>query len=361
VVREDGHRLKLRVIGRHDWGLQLCAEMFAVSSGQTLSPHAGQNEFLSAVAAVRLLQADLSRRDLLAIVACIEATIPFREPDAGGRSLAEQLHERLERTSRSVGCAVDAAALEEMVADALAVANRDVAGFAEADPARFLANTWQLIEESNAPQVEAGTYSIRDYREALARMAGFLRTLHPAHIFHHPAGAADADRDDPLQAAARRNLEFSCRYLDHKLLSMALIEAFAELSGGDCPLSMLLGDLRGQEECPDRAEDFLPAPPRARDIDEEMLRVLRDGRARESRNDLTSSPLSAWIYTALGNAGSARALSAARAMFAGTLHAGDFLAQLPPDIVLPIGESCTQIAVSRREALLSWLRQAAAR
>ena len=56
VARVDNGQLSLRLIDRNDWQLRLCAEVFGFAGGQTLSPYAGQNEFLSAVAAVRLLR-----------------------------------------------------------------------------------------------------------------------------------------------------------------------------------------------------------------------------------------------------------------------------------------------------------------
>lgn len=353
---EDGH-LSLRLIDRNDWQLRLCAEVFGFSGGQSLSPYAGQNEFLSAVAAVRVLHEDLPACELLAIVACIEATIPFRGPDAHGRELPERLWQRLHQANRDFSCGADEAQLERMLVDAIELANRDVAGFAEPDPAEFLANTWLLIEESNAPQVEAGVYSIREYRQALARMEGFLRTLKPEYIFHrygeHPGPAAYS----ALVEAAGRNLDFSCAYLGCKLLSISIIEAFAQLTGGDCPISMLLGDLRGSDGPPLRAEDLLPELPPAADLDPDLLRVLQYGRARESRNDLTASPLSAYVYAALGDRASQQVLAAAREMFSGALTPQDFLAYLPPAIVGNLGRACAEISISRRELLRSWLSE----
>lgn len=355
VARCHDKQLSLRLIARKDWPLRLCAEVFGFSGGQTLSPYAGQNEFLSAVAAVRLLHEHLAAHDLLAIVACIEATIPFRGPDAEGRDLPQQLRQRLAQANRIFACGADDEELEQMLADAIALANRDVAGFAEADPARFLANTWLLIEESNAPLVDAGAYSIRDYRLAMARMEAFLRQLEPAHIFHRHGHCPEAEDYRHLLVVAGRNLEFSCAYLGCKLLAIGIVEAFAQLTGGDCPISMLLGDLRGNEERPQRAEDLLPGQVPVADHDPDLLHVLRHGRARESRNDLNASPLSAYVYAALGDAATHRGLVAARALFAGTLTPQDFLVSLPRPVVHCIGEACARISLSRRESLQAWL------
>ncbi|WP_371324368.1 hypothetical protein VX159_02260 [Dechloromonas sp. ZY10] len=355
VARVDNGQLSLRLIDRNDWQLRLCAEVFGFAGGQTLSPYAGQNEFLSAVAAVRLLHDELPPRELLAIVACIEATIPFRGPDAHGRELSERLWLRLRQSNRDFACGADEGELERMVADAIDMANRDVAGFAEPDPAQFLANTWLLIEESNAPQVESGVYSIRDYRQALARMEGFLRTLKPEYIFHRDGVRPEAGEYAAQVQAAGRNLDFACAYLGCKLLSISIVEAFAQLTGGDCPISMLLGDLRGSDGPPLRAEDLLPELPAAADLNPGLLRVLQHGRARESQNDLTASPLSAYVYAALGDAASRRILVAAREMFAGTLTPQDFLAHIPAPLVDHLGQACAQISPSRRELLRHWL------
>src|SRR5205085_7269204 len=138
----------------------------------------------------------------------------------------------------------------------------------EADPGRFLSTTWLLIEESNAPLAAVGIYSIQEYRGALSRMEKFLGSLNPDSIFHNYKGTPGEFEFGVLRAAARRNVDFACKYLGMKIAGIAIVEALAQATGGDCPVSMLLGDIRSPYGKPDRVEDFLPPPP---PIDESEL------------------------------------------------------------------------------------------
>ena len=113
--------------------------------------------------------------------------------ELGGKLL--DLRARMQTTGIAAQVLYDAAdpytrkvVIDRGMADAIAMANRDVGGFAEPDPARFVSATWLLIEESNAPLAAVGVYTLREYREALTRMQGFLQALRPERVFHHYAG-----------------------------------------------------------------------------------------------------------------------------------------------------------------------------
>ncbi len=225
------------------------------------------NEFLSAVVAVRTLEPYLPLKDLIAIVACIEATIPFRVNNAAGRSPSEVLAERVREVRTTMGQPADEIEVDCVVKDATLLANKDVSSFSETDPAVFLSTTWLLIEESNAPLAAVGIYSVRDYRVALSRMEGFLGSLNPGSVFRDYNNTPDAGAHAALDAATARNLEFATRYLRMKIVSISVVEALAQATGGDCPVSMMLGDIRSNYGRPDRVEDFLPSPA----IDDSLL------------------------------------------------------------------------------------------
>ena len=354
VVRVERDVVEVRPMDAGDKGYAICTGIFGFKAGQALPLYGGMNEFLSAVVATRTLEPYLALEDIVAIVACIEATIPFRMKNAAGRDTLDELALRLGDVGKATGLPFAEADVKRMVTDATVMSNHDVSSFSESDPGRFLSTTWLLIEESNAPLAAVGIYSIKEYRGALSRMEKFLGSLNPDSVFHDYQGTPAAADFAELRAAAKRNLEFATKYLGMKIVGIAAVEALAQTTGGDCPVSMLLGDIRSPYGKPDRVEDFLPPPPADESqLDGQLLNVLEKGRAKESASDLTASPLTAWVYRRLGNEGSARALEEARKMFDGQLTARDFLGGLEPATVRALTEACAQIAISRRAALLA--------
>lgn len=355
VVHTQDGGLVLRDLQPGDQGLALCTAIFNFSPGQTLPLYGGMNEFLSAVVATRLLQTYLGSADLLAVVACIEATIPFRAPAANGKTCTALLADRVAEWYRQQCAPSTEETVQRYVAqtvvDAVVLGNRDVGGFAHADPGLFLSSTWLLIDESNAPLASPGVYSLTDYRSALERMAGFLGHLDADTVFQHNNGTPTPDEIARLCATARHNITFACNFLDAKITSVAIIEALAVITGGDCPVSMFLGDIRSDYGKPDRVEDFLPEAPSLGMVDAELLRVFEKGRTLESRNDLTESPLTAFIYHHMGHQGTVEALRQARQMFAGQRTPQAFLQALPFEMVRAILRACSRIALSRSHAL----------
>lgn len=356
VVRSEEGTLVLQTIRPDDAPLALCADLFGFVPGQVLPLYGGLNEFLSAVVAARLLHAHLSAADLVAVVACIESTIAFRKPDSGGRTAADRLARRVHAQYSGLFADRDPDAVQAMVTrvvgDAIALANRDVGSFSEEDPGLFLSSTWLLIEESNAPLAVAGKYTLQEYRHGLTRMDAFLRSLDPAHIFQHYQGYPSPREVDGLCAAADRNIAFACDFLGAKIASTAIVEALALCTGTDGPISMFLGDIRSAQGRPERVEDFLPAVVPTKVFNPDLLRVFEKGRTLESSNDLTTSPITAFVYRCVGHTGTTRTLAQARKMFDGVLTPQSFLQSLDRAMVRAIATACSHIALSRRAALL---------
>ena len=355
VTRTQDGNLILQAIAPDDSATALCAAVFNFVPGQALPLYGGMNEFLSAVLAARLLQHYLSPADLLCLVACIEATVPFRAPAPDGKTATDALAERV-RAQYVLRCnptnsANVPAYVNQTVADAVVLGNRDVGGFAHADPALFLSSTWLLIDESNAPLASPGVYSLGEYRGALVRMGGFLSSLDARTIFQHHNATPPPEEVARLCATAQHNIGFACDFLDAKITSVAIIEALALSTGGDCPVSMLLGDIRSPYGKPERVEDFLPDLPSTELVNDDLLRVFEKGRTLESNNDLTASPLTAFIYRHMGHSGTQAAFRQARLMFDGVLPPAQFLQALAPDMVRPILRGCANLALSRRDAL----------
>ncbi len=358
VAHVEGDTLVLQDTAHSDTALALCAQLFGFKAGQVLPLYCGMNEFLSAAVAARLLQPHLAWGDLVAVLACIEATIPFRKPGADGRTALENLALRVETLYRAQHPGVAEAQVVDyvntVVWDAVKITNRDVSSFSVSDPGLFLSSTWLLIEESNAPLKVAGMYTLQEYRHGLTRMDGFLRGLDPQNVFQQFKDQPSASDMQALRAAASRNIAFACDFLGAKITAIAIVEALALCTGTDGPISMFLGDIRGVYGRPGRVDDFLPeAPAAVGDTDPQLLHVFEKGRTLESSNDLTTSPITAFIYRSIGHAGVVAALGQARSMFSGSLTPLAFLHTLNRDMLRAIIGASTAIALSRKDALLT--------
>lgn len=343
--------ITLNPIDQNNFTIQLCADVFGFKPGQNLHIFGGLNEFLSAIVAATLLAPYLKKTDLLAIVVIIEATIPFRSADQHGQNFTAALATRIKQICNDFNLLSPDESIneytEQVLIEAIEIANRDVSGFAESDPGKFLSSTWELIEESNAPLNAVSFYTIQDYRASLMRMERFLSNLKADQIFHHYANLPSKEKLSEMRLAAKQNIVFSCHYLGAKITAIAIIEAISIETGGNCPVSMLLGDIYCDDGKPDRAENFLPIREIQQDLDLSLLKVLEGGRDQESKHDLTSSPLTAFVYRSLGDQNMTKAFDQARKMFAQEISCLAFLKGLNQEMVKAIIHACSQIAISR--------------
>lgn len=334
------------VESRAFWG---CTAVFGFQPGQTLSPFGGLNEFLSALLMALLYAGILSDRVLLIASACIEATIPFRGRNAEGLSAADALYRRVTEVNERFTLGLSEKALVHVVATAVRFANRDVSNFAEENVGRFLDNTWKLLPETNPTLATTGVYTIKSYRTALMKMAGFMGFLDPGTIFGRFDGAPDDETYGRLLERARRNVNLGRRYLGMKLLTAGLLEALACASGGDAPVSYLMGDIAGG----DQLADFLPEVEDRPEggLDPTLHDLLALGRASDSSFDLRNSPLALFVYRALGDAAVDHHLEGAKAMFSGEIEPDQFLQSLPPHLVGAVASAMSRTAFTREANL----------
>ena len=344
--------LRVREAAGQDRPLDLTLAVFGFSRGQILPPFAGMNEFLSALVMNRTFTGIVKDADLARASACIEATIPFRGPLPDGTTPAQELERRLQSASAAMGLGVGGAHAREAVRRAVAFANGDVANFADREVTRFLDNTWKLLPETNPSLRVQGVYSVRSYRVALQKMHGFLLTLDPATIFaRHDGVPSDAEYRQKL-ARAERNVTTARSYLGIKLLTAAVLEALADISGGDAPVSLFMGDI-GLRAPGSKLEDYLPSrrPSRSVRLDPTLHDLLAHGRASASSFDLQNSPLSLFLYLHLGMDGFRDLLAAAHGLFDSKVQPRAFLDLLPRELVVPIARGCARMAFTRRPAL----------
>lgn len=324
--------------------------VFGRSPGEVLTPFTGLNELASALVAGKELEGVLTREQLLAITACIEATIPFRPPETN----------HLERRLLALG--VEHELVKEMVRRATRLSNSDVGNFADDDPARFLDNTWKLLPETNPALHTASTYGMRDYRIALMRMEGFLSKLPAERVFRAWGGEPSPEEHQRRIDASRSNIGLAVRYLRCKLYATALIEALAVESGGDAPVDFFTGGLpEANGPVVKRIEMFLPETRVPVDGDPVMKRLLLGGRPTGSSFDYSPSPVATYLFTALGEPLVLAGFEQARIWWDGGMTAREFLAKQPRETTLAIAEAAANIADTRAVALRELVKLLAAR
>jgi hypothetical protein len=134
---------------QEDMIFRMVTMLFGFEHGQPLLPMSGQNEFLSALIAVKALENMLPLAILTEISACIEATIPFRPQLDSGLTCSDLLFGRLVNANEIFHFDWGDQKIAEIVKRAVRLSNRDVENFASTNSSRFLNNTWNLIPETN--------------------------------------------------------------------------------------------------------------------------------------------------------------------------------------------------------------------
>jgi hypothetical protein len=328
--------------------------LFGFSPGQMLPAYNGQNEFLSALLMGKLLEDFVSIQTLVKVIVCIEATIPFRGMNGQGRSPAHVLDYRLNGINREFNLALINEEIQTAIKNAVMFSNRDVMSFSESDTGRFLDNTWKLLPELNPSLRLHGIYTIRSYRQGLEKMEEFLVQLNPDTIFNRYADVPEPGTYERMLALAYRNVATARQYLGIKLLAATILEALAEITGGDVPVALFIGGIEGEmREGQRQWEDYLPDIPTPTIISENstLFGLLAFGRASSSSFDMQHSPLSLFLFKSLGWERVHILLKLARKYYVGQVDARTFLDKVQPDVMHSIVSACAEMAITRQAEL----------
>ena len=336
----------------------IVATIFGFSPSQVLSPMAWQNEFLSALIAARSLEPVLSPGMIAQIVACIEATIPFRPLSASGLTPSEMLYQRLIAANHQFNFGWNDDQIIEIVKRCVQLSNRDVENFAYPNSADFLDNTWNLLPETNHELIHANSYTVAGYRRSLQNMEGFMNFLSPDKVFQRFMGEPDEETYAELILKTRKNLEVAKLYLGCKLVSIAIIEALSMRLGGrdrDIPLSTMMGELPTPGLKTPSLEQFLPDIPSVHPpetaLEHEVLELLRKGRNQDSSYDLKNSPIATFIVNAMGFPSVRHLIQRAKDFFAGTLSTDEFLRECDHKAIGTVIDAVEQLFEGRANAL----------
>jgi len=352
LVKEGEDKTVSLCEAEFDEATRLVIDMFGFSLGQTLNPFSGLNEFLSAALAIRCLKDTLSLSSLAKIAACIEATIPFRAPDEDGRTCSDLLFDRFKNVNEKMKLGMGEGEIIESTQRAADLANRDVANFSTPERAVFLSNTWNLLPESNISLRHTRCFRIGDFTLALKKMSNFFSFLNAENIYTSFEGVPSAKKVSDMTQRAKENIEVATKYMHCKLLSISVLYALAEKTGGDAPIALFLGDLPSPKSISPAIEDYITISPPARGVqlDKRVFALLRDGREGESEFDIKNSPLAAYLYALMGDEGLQKALTLAAYPMT-TEDAKKLLDVCPPEAVVKIATSCAEIALTRASQL----------
>ena len=234
--------------------VQMVMEVFGFEAGATLSPFAGMNEFLSAVsAAIKLEKSGLNKKDILSVVASIEATVPFK-----GENRMEELRTRIEAViGDSSAFGIDSKdstrIVDAIVANATLLANRDVVGLLwgikpgddiTADHIRSIMVGTERMHSEEVPQLRvnvAGAYPPKALLTAVNKQyglfAGILGENSPSRIMHSveikSAGKHYPPQEEVAQyeALGSEVAKYMAVVMKSRVAAMAIVNALAEEKG----------------------------------------------------------------------------------------------------------------------------------
>jgi hypothetical protein len=344
-----------------DSSFHIVKHIFGFSNGYKLNSSVGSNEFLSSLVMVKKLKKILPIKVLIQIVTYIEATIPFRTVDGNGTGPFEKLAQRLRSAAQSMNIPLSEGEIDETIQGAVVFANKDVGNFTNPDTATFLESTWMLLPELNPALRSGSVNSLRDYRQALQAMEKFLRSIKTETVLHEYKGVPTWADSQRKLVNIHKNLTIGCEYLELKILAMAILEALAEISGGDAPVSLFVGEVdKNSMEEPGLRRYYPAVEPFAPGVDPNsaIYKLLEAGvRGPVDLADVKTSPMALYVYQRSGPQIAHDYLDSAQEMFTGKIKPIDFLQVLDESLVAVIVNTIAELAVTRREKLVSFISQ----
>ena len=334
---------------------KLVLDLFGFHPNDALNPFSGQNEFISALLACKLLDGIAPMSVLAKITACIEATIPFRPASANHVTCSDVLLERLTKLNHELHLGLSEQDLVDSIKRSVRISNRDVENFASQHPAQFLDETWNLIPETNHDLLRANAYTVKQYRISLQKMEGFLNFLSPALVFKQYKDEPCDAQFKLLNEKAERNIRIARLYLGMKLTSIAILESLSLRLGGDVSISMMMGELPQEGKTLKTMADFLPNINNANvsngDDEREVLSLLEEGRHLNTAYDLKNSPIAAYMLKTLGFQRMKDLLQESKSFFSGQISAEQLITKCPPQVIQEISNSILCLFDERKKSL----------
>ena len=356
-IRQGRTRLIIRDRSElnQDIVFEVVIAIFGYSPGEILSPSKGQNEFLSALLAAKVLESFLPLKQLSQIVVCIEATIPFR-----CQSPSEELYQNLKSINSEFKIGLTEQEIISTIKSSVKLANRDISSFASERPADFLDETWNLLAETHHSFKNINSYTVKEYRLALEKAANSMYDIDPSCIFRRFREEPGEEKYQIMLETASKNIEVARLYLISKLFTIAIIEALSLRIGKGISLAVMVGELPGAGAEVSRLANFIPNLDNnyvaKNDIEIEVLNLLKEGRISNSFYDIKDSPLTTFIVKSIGFDCIKNKTKLMNEFFQNEISSENFLASCDTKVTETITQGILQLTDVRQDLLLKPLK-----
>lgn len=352
--------IKAQVDVTQSQGFELVLSLFGFSYAQVLSPYGGQNEFLSAIVAMQVLEPFLPLSLIAEIIVCIESTIPFRTTNDSGTTPINLLAVNLCNANSQFTLGLSDADIHTAITRAVILSNQDVASFADPSVASFLDTTWQLLPETNKALSRSTSYTVKEYRVALQKMEKLFSFVQPAVIFQQYGDIPDGKIYSKLIGYAQINLRTGQLYMRSKIITMAILEALSSEYSVDAPIASIMGDLPSHSKSNLRLTDFLPKlsnPYQPKDdMETIVLNLLEHGRGQTIDYDIANSPMSTFIAKSIGFNMIEEKMTDANLFFAETLSPDEFISRFSSELRFNVVSSLIAFMRKRLDILVDWTK-----
>jgi hypothetical protein len=341
-----------------DLTFEVVLAIFGLTKGQELITYLGQNEFLSALAAAKILEPFLPLSIIAQIVTIIEATIPFRSKSEDGFTPSEVLYQRLKLTNNQFNLGLSLGEIEDTIKQSVRLSNRDVSSFGADNSAEFLDNTWKLLPETNHNLTNTNSFTIRDYRIAIQKMEGFVYSLEPDLIFSQFNNYPSPDDYANIVIKVRNNLTIGKLYLTCKLIAISFLEAICLRLGEQLIFRVVMGNLITQNNPRTKLAYFLPSSeqsnPEFNTLSpeyQETLRILKEEKYDCIDCDSQESYLAYFLVCQLGFKRMLNLRTQTLDFANNKLSGEDFIACFPPKTVKIFTDYLVQLFTENIKAL----------
>lgn len=341
--------------GNNQW-LTICTTVFGFEQEEKLQPLSGLNEFLSALVVTQKLSAYLNAKDMIKVVSCIEATIPFRRIDTSGNSPSQRLKTRLMKASSEFDLKLTEEDINQAALDCRNIVENDLGGFRSEKLGFFLSDSWNVLSENHAT-LRNTFFLVSDYRKAVFGLIGFFQMLDPENMFWNDVTPL-SDKSRLYADRARYNLKNGAEYMKAFFLSVSFLEAIAMETGGDAPYELFVGAKKSsREHTPPEIGQYLPIIDSANlksaeEID--VFNVLKNGRVIRAKFDRKECPLGAYLYHQLHGLNQFELFfQHAISFHKNEIKGKDFIQKFPTSLSKVILKAVSELAIHRKEKILN--------